>query len=210
MEFVLFHAILKPYTHVSIVDCNAKADIVFILDSSSSVGPQNFRKVLDFVTGILHSADIDGGSVRAGVMTFSTDVFINFFLSAYRTKRETFRAIRNIPYIYGSTNTADGLHTLRTELFNPANGDRVGVPNVAIVITDGISNLNSERTIPEALQTHAAGIHIFVIGIGLTGDQPEIRALATPPAENNRFLVNSFDELKSIRRSVFSTVCESE
>ena len=157
---------------------------------------------------MLHDADIDGGKVRVGVMTFSTDVFINFYLLQHRTKTEVYRAVRSIPYIYGSTNTADGLHTLRTEMFNPANGDRPGVPNVAIVITDGISNLNSERTIPEAVMTHAAGIHIFVIGIGLTGDTPEIQALATPPAENNRFLVANFDELKDIRRKVFSTVCE--
>jgi collagen type VI alpha len=190
------------------IECNAKADIVFILDSSSSVGVPNFRKVLEFVVGMLYSSNINGGDVRVGVMTFSTEVFVSFYLGAHSTKRDVTRAILNIPYIYGSTNTADGLHTLRTEMFNPANGDRDRVPNVAIVITDGISNLNSERTIPEALMTHAAGIHIFVVGIGLTGDKPEIRALATAPAEDNRFLVANFDDLKNIRRNVFSTLCE--
>ena len=49
------------------------------------------------------------------------------------------------------------------------------IPNFAIIITDGISNLNSERTIPEAILTHAAGIHIYVIGIGLTGETLEIK-----------------------------------
>ena len=60
-------------------------------------------------------------------------------------------------------------------MFNTANGDRPGVPNVVIFITDGVSNLNSERTIPETLLTHAAGIHVFVVGIGLTGETLEIK-----------------------------------
>ena len=61
------------------------------------------------------------------------------------------------------------------------------MPNFAIIITDGISNLNSERTIPEAILTHAAGVHVYVIGIGLTGETLEIKVSpdsgleSTPP-----------------------------
>ena len=50
-------------------------------------------------------------------------------------------------------------------MFNVANGDRIGVPNVAVLITDGVSNLNSERTIPEAIRAHARDIHVFAIGM---------------------------------------------
>lgn len=66
-----------------------------------------------------------------------------------------------------------------------------------------------ERTIPEAVMTHAAGIHIFVIGVGLSGNNPEIQALATPPAEQNRYLVNDFDELRSSTRQIFTKLCDS-
>ena len=68
---------------------------------------------------------------------------------------------------------------------------------------------SAERTIPEAVLTHSAGIHIFVIGIGLTGDTPEIQALATAPAEQNRHLVNTFDDLVSVRRQIFAKICDS-
>ena len=54
--------------------------------------------------------------------------------------------------------------TLRTDLFNTANGDRPRFLNTAIVITDGQSNVDEEQTLPEAtiLQGFA---DIFVIGI---------------------------------------------
>ena len=56
----------------------------------------------------------------------------------------------SIPYIYGSTNTADSLKTMREQIFNPARGDRPDAPNIAIILTDGVSNINPRRTIPEA------------------------------------------------------------
>ena len=61
-------------------------------------------------------------------------------------------AVDNLPYIYGSTNTADGLQTMSGQMFTAANGDRADVPNVCFLITDGVSNINYQRTIPEAVK----------------------------------------------------------
>ena len=118
------------------------------------------------------------------------------------------RAIRNIPYIPGSTNTADALLVMREDIFNVATGDRDDIPNVAIVITDGISNLNSHRTLPEAHKSWDQGIHIFTIGIGLTGETEELDGMATPPASLNRFLVENFEDLAVIRPQVYTKMCE--
>ncbi len=52
----------------------------------------------------------------------------------------------------GRTNTAEALLYLRSEMFTPFNGDRLDVPNYAVVITDGESNINEERTLPEAIE----------------------------------------------------------
>jgi len=51
--------------------CDAKADLVFLLDASSSVQEQYFRFILEFVIGLLKDADIDGGSMRVGAVPFS-------------------------------------------------------------------------------------------------------------------------------------------
>ena len=92
-------------------------------------------------------------------------------------------------------------------MYTAANGDRPGVPNVAIVITDGVSNINSRRTIPEAEQARAAGIHIYAIGIGLT-DTTELGGIASKPVDENLFSVKEFSELRNLRSKVFSALCK--
>jgi collagen type VI alpha len=111
-----------------------------------------------------------------------------------------------MPYRHGSTNTADALKTMRTQMFTQANGDRPDVDNICIVVTDGVSNINSRRTIPEAEQARADGIHIYAIGIGLT-DTKELDGIANKPVEENRFAVQEFSELRDMRLKIFSALC---
>ncbi|XP_025106489.1 collagen alpha-3(VI) chain-like isoform X11 [Pomacea canaliculata] len=184
----------------------AEIDLVFVLDASTSVTEPNFQLMKDFVKDFLLIADIDNGNVRVGVVIYSTEVFIQFQLNSYSTKAEVFTAIENIPYRHGSTNTAGGLQAMRSQMFTPANGDRANVPNIAIVVTDGVSNINSRRTIPEAEQARAEGIHIYAIGIGLT-DTTELDGIASKPVDENRFAVQEFSELRVLRDKVFSAFC---
>jgi hypothetical protein len=39
---------------------------------------------------------------------------------------------------------------MRTEMFTARHGDRPEADNVAIVMTDGVSNINQYKTVPEA------------------------------------------------------------
>jgi Mg-chelatase subunit ChlD len=61
-----------------------------------------------------------------------------------------FKAIDRTPWIHGNTNTADALRELRTVMFTTKHGDRPEAENVAIVMTDGVSNIEHWRTVPEA------------------------------------------------------------
>ncbi|GFN87838.1 collagen alpha-3(vi) chain [Plakobranchus ocellatus] len=190
------------------VSCaDARIDLVFVLDASTSVTEPNFELMKDFVKDFLYEADIDGGNVRVGVIIYSTEDHVEFQMNTYRSKVDVYNAVDNIPYRYGSTNTADALKTMRTEMFTARNGDRPDVENICIIVTDGVSNINSRRTIPEAEQARAEGIHIYAIGIGLT-DTKELDGIASKPVEENRFAVQEFSELRDLRHQVFSALCE--
>ncbi|XP_060566778.1 uncharacterized protein LOC132725621 isoform X26 [Ruditapes philippinarum] len=183
-----------------------KTDVIFVVDASTSVTEANFKKQLEFMKSIVEFADVDTGSVRFGALIYSTEVEIQFHLDSYRTKAEVLDAVDKIPYIYGSTNTADGLKTMRDTMFSFRRGDRSDAPNVAIVITDGVSNINSRRTIPEAEQTRDDGIHIYAVGIGLT-DTRELNGIASVPASENAFAVSTFDELSGLGNKIFTASC---
>uniref|UniRef100_A0A8W8KW43 VWFA domain-containing protein n=1 Tax=Magallana gigas TaxID=29159 RepID=A0A8W8KW43_MAGGI len=177
-----------------------------MLDSSTSVGNDNYDKIKSFVIKFIQYANIDNGDVRVGLLSFSTQVTVEFKLNSYSTKADMFDAVNAIPWRYGSTNTADGLQTMHEELFNEANGDRPGVPNICIIMNDGISNINYQRTIPEADEAKEKGIHIYAIGIALR-DLKELNGIASEPASTNVFAVNNFDELKGLDETIFAPMC---
>ena len=180
---------------------------MFVLDASTSVTEPNFELMKDFVKDFLYEADIDGGNVRVGVIIYSTRDHVEFQMNTYSTKADVYNAVDEIPWRYGSTNTADALKTMRTDMFTRQNGDRPDVENICIVVTDGVSNINARRTIPEAEQARGEGIHIYAIGIGLS-DTRELDGIASKPVEENRFAVQEFTELQDLRHKVFSALCK--
>ena len=51
-------------------------------------------------------------------------------------------------------------------MFKATSGDRPGVTNIVILITDGEANRDANLTTPEAIRARSKGIHILAIGIG--------------------------------------------
>lgn len=67
-----------------------------------------------------------------------------------------------------STNTADALTQLRTKVFTAEGGVRssdAAIPRVAVVITDGRSNINASQTIPSALALRESGVIVHSVGV---------------------------------------------
>ena len=116
------------------------ADIVFILDSSGSVGASNFQKMKDFVKTMVQGFDVTPQGAEIGVVTFSDKPALQFHLNKYHDKPSTLTAIDNIRYVSGGTNTADAIKYARQTSFTAANGMRQNAAKIAIIITDGKSN----------------------------------------------------------------------
>lgn len=78
-----------------------------------------------------------------------------------------------------------------------------------VLVTDGLSNINSEVTVKAAQLLKDTGAHIFTIGVGLT-DNWEAKAMATEPANLNSFDIQDFEALPSIREDLVSAICIGE
>jgi hypothetical protein len=181
-------------------------DLVIILDSSTSVGQKNFQKMLEFCKDLLRNSDIDSGSVRVGILSYSTVVNDHFYLNAYQNSTSMFNAIDNIPWVFGSTNTADALYAMRTRYFSYGNGDRPDARNIALILTDGISNINAHKLSDDAAKAREEGIHIYAVGIGLSVDF-ELKQIASVPTSENIFSVQNFDELANLDEQIFTSLC---
>jgi uncharacterized protein with von Willebrand factor type A (vWA) domain len=156
------------------------------------------------VNGFVSHADIDTGNTKIAIITYSTKVRVEFDLKTYGTKEKLLNAINAIEYTFGDTNTADAIKMVRTRSFTPFYGDREGIPNVAVIVTDGVSNINHYKTIPEAKLARESGIEIYAIGVGVSKTD-ELDAIAGQ--SGHRFDIENFEELEINLDSVYKSLC---
>ena len=139
----------------------SKAEVVFVLDSSTSVGPDNWKLELKFLADIVKRLRIGSNADRVGLVTYNTDAKVEFGLTKYTSKAALIRAIHRVKFSEGITATGDALRLARTRVLSHV---RRGVPKIVILITDGRTN-TGEDPIKEAAKLKASGVTVFAVGI---------------------------------------------
>ena len=103
------YLILTPnYTLFISADCQ-RADMIFVLDSSGSIGAENWIKVLEFVKAVVRDFTIGENNVRVGAVTFGTRATINFHLNEHFDETSLLNAIDQIAWKEQMTNTSGKL-----------------------------------------------------------------------------------------------------
>ncbi|KAL4227529.1 von Willebrand factor (vWF) type A domain [Mactra antiquata] len=185
-------------------NCNRTlADLVFVLDSSGSLGFQNFANVKSFAIDIVNYLDIGPNFTKVGVITYSNYPNRRFTLDSYTDKLQLVNAINQIPYYPGNTETDKALDLLRLEGFE---GDRPDAPNIAIIVTDGLST-NPGLTKISSSQLKKSGITVFAVGIGAEIDTAELKYISSDPDDKYVFFVGNFSSLPTIESTVARTTC---
>ena len=80
--------------------------------------------------------------VHVGLIVYSDQAIIEASLDQFFTKAELSTAVDELHFLNSNTNTAAGLEKL-LELYSLQHGDRVNVPDIGIVFTDGTSNIRT-------------------------------------------------------------------
>ena len=159
-------------------------DLVFVLDGSGSIGPENFGAIRNSLERIVQSHTIGRGHTRVGVIVFSNDASIIFNLNRYTDEESLIRGIRIIPYPGDYTYTDEALALLRTSTVNEllGLGPTFETVKVAVVITDGqSSNPTGTRTQAELLRRDTE-FQVFAVGVGDNINRDELNAIATGPS----------------------------
>lgn len=139
----------------------AQFDAIFIIDSSASILPRDFRRTLHALQLLTGKAQRDR---RYAAVSFSYNASVRFNFTA---RGETAAKLRGIPFEAGKTNTQDALEICRKELIlNRKCGARPGYRKRVLIITDGQSNVDKHKTLFKAFQVKLTGTQIFVIAIG--------------------------------------------
>ena len=185
--------------------------MIFLLDSSGSIGGNNYELMRQFVISISSEFVIGPDNTQVGVIAFSNAARVEFPLNRYSDEATLHAAIRIIPYTSGGTNTAAGLNALEKQGFTAAGGVREtveGVPKIAIVVTDGQSN-DFDATVAAASSVHDADIIVYAVGVeGF--NIVELQAIASEP--ENVYSISSFDVqgLRNLEQSLREEACRSK
>ncbi|KAB5586432.1 hypothetical protein PHYPO_G00001530 [Pangasianodon hypophthalmus] len=203
--FILASSFLVSSAQKTVCKQEALADIVFLVDGSQSIGTENFQKIRDFLFTLVNSFDVSPDKVRIGLVQYSDSPHTEFYLNSFETKQKILGYITTLSYQAGGTKTGLGLSFLLKQHFVKEAGSRAeeGVPQIAVVITDGKSQDNVE---PHAQDLKRQGIILYAIGIK-DADMEQLKEIATKPHEQHIYNVSDFTALQGISQSFIQLLC---
>ena len=183
-------------------------DIVFVIDTTSSIGTFRFQIVREFVDNLTISLKLNSPESSVAVILFDNFARIQFTLGVHTSLKTLSSAINpGLPYLRGfSTDTAGALRLLLSSAQNGILGIRNDSSNIAIVITDGRSNYQF-FTKSAAAALHAANIFdVYAIGYG-SADINELNTIASDP--HFVYFANFFDrfDIQQLQMNVSNQLC---
>ncbi|KAH0621461.1 hypothetical protein JD844_022809 [Phrynosoma platyrhinos] len=189
-------------------------ELVFVIDSSESVGPENFEIIKDFVTALVDRVTVGRNATRIGLVLYSLEVRLEFGLNRYTTQQDVKQAIRKMLYMGEGTYTGTAIRKATQEGFF---GARTGVRKVAIVLTDGQADKREAVKLDIAVrEAHAANIEMYAIGIVNTSDPTqveflrELNLIASDPDREHMYLIDDFNTLPALESKLVNQFCEDE
>uniref|UniRef100_A0A3Q2YNU1 Collagen, type XXVIII, alpha 1b n=1 Tax=Hippocampus comes TaxID=109280 RepID=A0A3Q2YNU1_HIPCM len=173
-------------------------ELVFVIDSSESVGPDNFEVVKDFVSALVDRASVSRETTRVGVVLYSHINVVVVSLSQDASRDQVKAAVRSMTYLGEGTFTGSAIHQAN-RLFRVA---RPGVRKVAVVITDGQADKRDSVSLENVVREARVGdIEMFVIGVVNTSDpffsefKKELDLMASEPDADHVYLIDDFKTL---------------
>ncbi|XP_069544117.1 collagen, type XXVIII, alpha 1b [Brachyistius frenatus] len=186
-------------------------DLVFVIDSSESVGPENFNVIKDFVNALIDRASVSRETTRVGVVLYSHNNAVVVSLGQEATRDEIKSAVRSMIYLGEGTFTGSAIQQAN-QVFKAA---RAGVRKVAIIITDGQADKRDSVSLESAVaEAHGSNVEMFVIGVVNESDplykefKKELHLTASDPDSDHVFLIDDFKTLPALERKLLSHICE--
>uniref|UniRef100_A0A4W5R7Q3 Collagen, type XII, alpha 1a n=1 Tax=Hucho hucho TaxID=62062 RepID=A0A4W5R7Q3_9TELE len=184
----------------------AKADLVFLIDGSWSIGDESFSKVIQFVFSMIGAFDvIHPGGMQVSFVQFSDSAKTEFKLNTYQDKGRTLAALQLVRYMGGNTKTGAALKHVGEKVFTSDNGMRKYVPKVLVVVTDGRSQDEVQKSASNLIHS---GYSVFVVGVADV-DVAELRNIGSKPSERHVFVVDDFDAFAKIQDNLLTFICET-
>ena len=139
---------------------------MIVLDSSTSVGYDNWKLQQQFVKKLVAPLTIGPQNDRVGFVTYNTRAKLQFGLSKYSSVEGINKAVDAATFTEGITATGDALAVANEELKNA----RPGAPKLVFLVTDGKTNFGAD---PVTVAKKMKGEGVTIITVGITDEADE-------------------------------------
>ncbi len=180
--------------------CYKVNDLSIVLDSSGSIGADNFEIAKQFVERLANAFTVYAPS-RLSFITYSDYATNHIYLSHPLSGSSISSVILNNLWEAGGTATDLGIELGTMELL----ANSRGVPSNLVVLTDGVSN-NPAATILAAQSAIQSGIRTFAVGITPYVNYQELLEITGYDA-SRVFTTDNFDELINLLAPLSLKIC---
>ncbi|KAM6412908.1 collagen alpha-6(VI) chain-like [Pluvialis apricaria] len=177
-----------------------KADVMFLVDSSTSIGNENFQKMKNFMRELVNRTDVGADRVQIGVVQFSDKPKEEFKLNTYSTKRDILSAIDRLSPLHSNTLTGEALKFM-LKYFQASSGSRHAVKKVLILITDGESQ---DEVKAPATVLRDEGVNIYSVGV-FNANKTQLEEISGK--REMVFYVENFDILNQLKNDLIFDMC---
>uniref|UniRef100_A0A8C3B428 Collagen alpha-1(VI) chain n=1 Tax=Cairina moschata TaxID=8855 RepID=A0A8C3B428_CAIMO len=158
-----------------------QADIMLLVDSSTSVGSKNFETTKSFVKRLaerfLEASKPSEDSVRVAVVQYSGKNQQKVEVPFQRNYTVIAKAIDNMEFMNDATDVNAALEYIMSVY---QRSSRPGAKKKVLVFSDGNSQGITVRAIERTVQgVQQAGIEIYVLAVGSQVNEPNVRVLVT-------------------------------
>ncbi|KAM5152433.1 collagen alpha-3(VI) chain [Mantella aurantiaca] len=209
IESILFKSFTGPIDPIitsvpdPTVSGKKEADIVFLVDGSMNLGRDNFKEVLQFVSGIVDAVIEEDDAIQIGLAQYNSDVTDEFFLKDHNNRDIIMDAVTKSEFKGGRlANLGIAIRHLQDKHFVKEAGSRIGtgVPQIAFIIT-GAKTVSDGQS--AALALASKGVKVFSIGVGSISNEEVTKIASEAPSA---FRVPTVQALSELNEQILITL----
>ena len=179
------------------------ADIVFMVDSSASVGIPNYQKEKEFVKSLARLVNVTSEKSRVAVIAYSRSTIPVVRFDGYQSLDDLDKKVDDMPLLDESYRRMDVALQSAAQILNSA---RQNTPKIAVLLTAG-------RQIPGGISLDTAtqplrnlNVTVIVVAVGQQYDKRELDPVVSE--KEDLFEMESFNVLLSRARTIGKAIEE--
>jgi hypothetical protein len=176
------------------------ADVMFVVDPSE-VGSFHTKRIYDFIGNVVNDFNMGQDNIQVGLESQNCGA-ANISLNQYNNSRDLAKAFRSTKV----SQLPDMLKRLRTHSYTKENGGRNIARRMAVIFVDD-SLYDKKTVLDEARRTKLQDVELFVVAIGDSVVDDELKALCSSPVERHIIRVPSYQELMESKPQFMKKFC---